>query len=297
MELYMDTESLDYVVKFALIEELSPSFEKGYTNLLKGEKVGQEDITSKALFKEQEACAEVIAKSKGVFSGSRPFTRVFKIIDHDLSVTLSKTDGEQFHKGDRIAHIRGRVRSILMGERTALNFIGHLSGIATEVRELVSLLNGTKITVLDTRKTLPGLRALEKEAVLHGGGMNHRMGLYDMVLLKDNHIDATGSIAESVKRIRSKYGEKYKIEIETRNLEEVEQALSAGVDRIMLDNMKRSMIKRAVRLIGNRAETEVSGNLTPSKIRRLKGIDVDFISAGYITYAPGHSDFSLKLIT
>jgi nicotinate-nucleotide pyrophosphorylase (carboxylating) len=260
----MDIESLDCIVKFALSEDLYPSFEPGYTNLLKG---------------------------------SQPFIIVFKLIDPDLSVTLLKSDGEQFYKGDRIAHICGRIRSTLMGERTALNFIGHLSGVATEVKKLVSLLKGTKIMVLDTRKTLPGLRALEKEAVQHGGGMNHRMGLYDMVLIKDNHIDATGSIRGSIEKVRSLYGEKYKIEVETRNLEEVEQALSVNVDRIMLDNMTTSMIKRAVKLIGKRAEIEVSGNLTPKRIRRLKGIRVDFISAGYITYAPGHADFSLKLIT
>jgi nicotinate-nucleotide pyrophosphorylase (carboxylating) len=293
----MDDESLDCIVKFSLSEDLSPNFLEGYLNLLKGGKGGREDITSNALFREQVTHAGVIAKSKGVLSGSKPFTHVFRIIDPELSVTFSKSDGEQFHKGDRIARIRGKVRSILMGERTALNFIGHLSGIATEVKRLVTILEGTKIMVLDTRKTLPGLRALEKEAVIHGGGMNHRSGLYDMVLIKDNHIDAAGSVTESVKRIRSLYGEKYKIEVETRSLEEVGQALAVGADRIMLDNMTRSMLKRAVKLIAGRAEIEVSGNMTPKRIRRLKGIGVDFISAGYITYAPGHSDFSLKLIT
>ncbi|UCB44754.1 MAG: carboxylating nicotinate-nucleotide diphosphorylase [Spirochaetota bacterium] len=291
----MDTESLDCIVKFALSEDLSPSFGKGYKNLLQGEKVGQGDVTTEALFEDQEADADVIAKSKGVLSGSQPFIHVFKLIDPEIVVNFLKKDGEQFNKGDRIVHLHGKVRSILMGERTALNFIGHLSGVATEVKKLVSLLKGTTIKVLDTRKTLPGLRALEKEAVLHGGGMNHRMGLYDMVLLKDNHIDAAGSIKDSIKRVRSLYGERFKIEVETRNLEEVEQALFAGADRIMLDNMTKSMIKKAARLIGEKAEIEVSGNLTRKSIRHLKGIGVDFISAGYITYAPGHADFSLKL--
>jgi nicotinate-nucleotide pyrophosphorylase (carboxylating) len=293
----MDDESLDCIVKFSLSEDLSPNFLEGYMNLLKGGKGGREDITSNALFKDQAARAEVIAKSKGVLSGSKPFTHVFRIIDPDLLVSFSKSDGEQFQKGDRIARIDGKARSILMGERTALNFIGHLSAVASEARRLVTIVKGTKIMVLDTRKTLPGLRDLEKEAVIHGGGLNHRRGLYDMVLIKDNHIDATGSITESVSRIRSVYGGKYKIEVETRSLEEVGQALSAGADRIMLDNMTRSMIKRAVKLIAGRAEIEVSGNLTPRRVHRLSGIEVDFISAGYITYAPGHSDFSLKLIT
>jgi nicotinate-nucleotide pyrophosphorylase (carboxylating) len=293
----MDDESLDCIVKFSLSEDLSPNFHEGYMNLLKGGKGEQEDITSNALFKEQAARAEVIAKSKGVLSGSKPFTHVFRIIDPDLLVSFSKSDGEQFQKGDRIARIDGKARSILMGERTALNFIGHLSGVASEARRLATIVKGTKIMVLDTRKTLPGLRALEKEAVIHGGGLNHRRGLYDMVLIKDNHIDAAGSITESVSRIRSVYGGKYKIEVETRSLEEVGQALSVGADRIMLDNMTISMIKRAVKLIAGSAEIEVSGNLTPRRVHRLRGIEVDFISAGYITYAPGHSDFSLKLIT
>jgi len=253
------------------------------------------DVTSDVVLEEKEVAAVVFAKDAGILSGTRPFARVYSLVDPNVELSFSKKDGDRFEKEERIVRLKGRAVSIFKAERTALNFLGHLSGIATEVRSLVQLLKKSEIQLLDTRKTLPGLRSLEKEAVVHGGGVNHRMGLFDMVLLKDNHIDAVGSISEAVRKVRAAHGDAYTIEVETRNLEEVVEALETGVDRIMLDNMNRGMLKKAVRLIGTRAEIEVSGNMNRKTIRRLKRIPVQFISVGYITYAAGHSDFSLSV--
>jgi nicotinate-nucleotide pyrophosphorylase (carboxylating) len=184
---------------------------------------------------------------------------------------------------------------MLIGERTALNFLGHLSGIATKARRLVQILNDPRIRILDTRKTLPGLRVLEKQAVVHGGCSNHRMGLYDMVLIKDNHIDGAGSITEAVHAVRKRYTDRYVIEVETRNIQEVEEAVSAGADRIMLDNMDISLIRKALRMIGGRVEIEVSGNIDEHNIARLRGLDIDFVSMGSLTYGAVHADFTLML--
>jgi len=253
------------------------------------------DVTSDVVLEEKEVAAVVFAKDAGILSGTRPFARVYSLVDPNVELSFLKKDGDRFEREERIVRLKGRAVSIFKAERTALNFLGHLSGIATEVRSLVQLLKKSEIQLLDTRKTLPGLRSLEKEAVVHGGGVNHRMGLFDMVLLKDNHIDAVGSISEAVRKVRAAHGDAYTIEVETRNLEEVVEALETGVDRIMLDNMNRGMLKKAVRLIGTRAEIEVSGNMNRKTIRRLKRIPVQFISVGYITYAAGHSDFSLSV--
>lgn len=306
-EKIMDSFSVDLIVKAALIEDLVTGPDEELNRFLKIRKPNLIikpdliDVTSDAIFEEEEVEASVIAKSNGILSGSIALTKVFEFVDSDLSLTFYKKDGEPFHKNEKIVSLNGRIKSILKGERTALNFLGHLSGIATEVNKLVQILEGTGITILDTRKTLPGLRELEKNAVVHGGGKNHRNGLFDMVLIKDNHIDAatgkpTGSIAEAVKKVRTIYGKRYKIEVETRSHSEVEEALLSEVDRIMLDNMKRSQIKKAVKRIDGKTEIEVSGNMNRKKIKRLGKIPVDYISAGYITYAAGHSDFSLKIV-
>ena len=326
-EKIMDSFSVDLIVKAALIEDLVTGPDEELNRFLKIRKLNPIrkpdliDVTSDAIFEEEEVEASVIAKSNGILSGSIALTKVFEFVDSDLSLSFYKKDGEPFHKNEKIVSLNGRIKSILKGERTALNFLGHLSGIATEVNKLVQILEGTGITILDTRKTLPGLRELEKNAVVHGGGKNHRNGLFDMVLIKDNHIDAatgkpaigkpakgkptiglpakgkpTGSIAAAVKKVRTIYGKRYKIEVETRSHSEVEEALLSEVDRIMLDNMKRSQIKKAVKRIDGKTEIEVSGNMNRKKIKRLGKIPVDYISAGYITYAAGHSDFSLKIV-
>ncbi len=291
----MTKNSLDYIIAFALAEDLGKDFNRTFYALLKGENPHFEDVTSISILSNEQAEAVITAKSSGVLSGSRVVRRVFEMVGVGLEVDFSVEDGKEFHQNDLIASISGNVHSILMGERAALNFLGHLSGIATTTRSFVRTLKGTGIAVLDTRKTLPGLRILEKEAVIHGGGKNHRMGLFDMVLIKDNHIDAAGSIKNAVDKVRSRYGNRYKIEVETRNLEEVKEAFNQKVDRIMLDNMTRTMIQNALQIVQGRIKIEVSGNITLAKIDELKDLDIDYISAGSITYAAGHADFSLLL--
>jgi len=286
---------LDYIVACALAEDLAGDFSGALHALIEGKQPLFEDVTSSSIFSDELTEAMIIARNRGVLSGVRVVRRIFQMIDTGLEIDFIIEEGKEFHRNDVIAYISGNVRAILMGERTALNFLGHLSGIATTTRKFVHALEGTSISVLDTRKTLPGLRMLEKEAVVHGGGKNHRMGLYDMVLIKDNHIDDAGSIKNAVDKVRSKYGNMYKIEVETRTLEEVREALDQKIDRIMLDNMEKAMIKKALQIIQGRVEIEVSGNITLKKIAGLKDLDIDYVSAGFITYAAGHSDFSLLL--
>jgi nicotinate-nucleotide pyrophosphorylase (carboxylating) len=285
----------DLVIRTALIEDLCLNFRKGFGTFLNGEMPVLTDITTDSVFTAEEKEAHLIAKSDGVISGAEIFKKVFELIDPALDVKFYKKDGEAFRKKEKIASLEGKVGSILKGERTALNFLGHLSGIASETAKLATLLSGTGIRILDTRKTLPGLRELEKMAVVHGGGVNHRMGLYDMILIKDNHIDGAGSITGAVNRVRTRHEDKYKIEVECRSMEEVGEALSLGVDRIMLDNMPRNTVKKAVKMVNQKTEIEVSGNMNMRRIKRLRKVPVDYISAGYITYAAGHSDFSIKI--
>jgi nicotinate-nucleotide pyrophosphorylase (carboxylating) len=291
----MNTLSTDFIIKAAISEDLCPDFRKGLGVFLTGKKPEFSDVTTEAIFRKEEGSAKLVAKSEGVLSGSVPFRRVYEIIDPAISVEFFKVDGDVFAKSENVAELKGQVRSVLMGERTALNFLGHLSGIATAVRELVRVLEGSGIKLLDTRKTVPGMRELEKKAVAHGGGMNHRMGLFDMVLIKDNHIDFAGSIQEAVRKVRNLNRDRFKIEVETRSLEEVRLAVASGADRIMLDNMNLKEIQTAVKIINRQAEIEVSGNMDREKIKGLRGIKVDYISAGYITNAAGHSDFSLLI--
>jgi len=293
----MGISSLDCIIGCALSEDLCKNFKEGFSGLLKGSTAAFSDITTHALFTSEEGEANLIAKSNGILSGTKAFKRVFELVDPGVSVDFRIQDARKFSVNQTVAVIKGAVRSILMAERTALNLLGHLSGIATETGRFVEALCGSGIKILDTRKTLPGLRVLEKEAVVHGGGMNHRMGLYDMVLIKDNHIDRAGSITGAVKKVRARYGTTYKIEVETRDLSEVEEAVALKVDRIMLDNMKKEMIKAALKLIDGQTEVEVSGNMNPKKIKKLHRLPIDFISAGSITSAAGHADFSLLMKT
>jgi nicotinate-nucleotide pyrophosphorylase (carboxylating) len=291
----MDTTSFDYVISLSLSEDLCAEPDSGSPIPAGVEKETFSDVTTDALFRDEQAEARVRAKSEGVLSGERAFTRVFEMVDPALTVSFTVHDGERFAGGDTVARLRGCIRNILIGERTALNFLGHLSGIATKTRRLVQILNDQRIRIMDTRKTLPGLRLLEKQAVTHGGGLNHRMGLFDMVLIKDNHIDGAGSITGAVRAVRDRYGDRFRVEVETRNLQEVEEAASAGVDRIMLDNMDISMIRKALRLISGKVEIEVSGNIDEHNIARLRGLDIDFVSLGSLTYGANHADFSLTL--
>jgi nicotinate-nucleotide pyrophosphorylase (carboxylating) len=252
------------------------------------------DVTTDAIFTENKNETFILlSKDIGILCGKNIFIDVFKTIDKNCEVEFYKNDGNNLKKGEIVARVKGDVKTILKGERTALNFISHLSGIASKTSLFVNAA-GNKLNILDTRKTIPGLRMLQKYAVKCGGGTNHRIGLFDMVLIKDNHIDAAGSITKAVNKVRKKWGNKYKIEVETRNLDEVKEALNCKVDRIMLDNMNNENMKNAVKLIAGIAETEASGNMSIEKIKEVSETGIDFISFGELTHTIKVFDFSLK---
>ena len=251
------------------------------------------DITSRAIFSGEVDNFVLIAKSEGILCGSGVFSQVCKKVDKRSSVVFEFHDGDRIRPGDVIARLSGKVASVLSAERTAINFLSLLSGIATKTAEFVAKTDG-RVKILDTRKTFPGYRELQKYAVLCGGGSNHRMGLFDMVLIKDNHIDAAGNITEAVKNVRRKWGNRYKLEVEARNSNEVREALIAGADRIMLDNMDAPSMRTAVEVIGGKAEVEASGNMTFERISEVADTGVDFISIGALTHTVEAFDFSLK---
>ncbi|HNY21730.1 MAG TPA: carboxylating nicotinate-nucleotide diphosphorylase [Treponemataceae bacterium] len=252
------------------------------------------DVTSLAIFpKKKNAAFTLLSKDDGILCGMEQFSAVFAELDRKISVEAYFRDGDALKKGDVVARVRGNLTAILSGERTSLNIVSHLSGIATKTAALVRAA-GKKPIVLDTRKTIPGMRYLQKYAVATGGGQNHRMGLFDMVLIKDNHVDAAGGIANAVRMARERWGDKYKIEVETRNLDEVREAVSLAVDRIMLDNMDDATMKEAVEAIAGRAETEASGNMTIERLKGLAETGVDFVSFGELTHTVKIFDFSLK---
>ncbi len=252
------------------------------------------DVTSLAIFpKKKNAVFALLAKDDGILCGIEQFSAVFAELDRKIAVETYFRDGDSLKKGDVVARVRGNLTAILSGERTSLNIISHLSGIATKTATFVRAA-GKKPVVLDTRKTVPGMRHLQKYAVATGGGQNHRMGLFDMVLIKDNHVDAAKGITNAVRMARERWGDKYKIEVETRNLDEVREAVSLGVDRIMLDNMDDATMKKAVAEIAGRAETEASGNMTVERLKGLAETGVDFVSFGELTHTVKIFDFSLK---
>ncbi len=245
-----------------------------------------EDDTTTAYFE---------AKAEGVLCGLEIALRVFEILDKDFKAKVYKKDGEKVNKGDIIADLSGHTVKLLKGERTALNILQHMSGIATMTAKAVALCEGTKASVADTRKTLPGLRAIQKYAVTVGGGKNHRYNLSDAVMLKDNHIDACGSITKAVEKCRKNLGHMVKIEVETRNLQEVEEALSTGVEVIMLDNMDLETMKKAVELNNGKALLEASGNITDETIAFVAKTGVDIISIGALTHSVKAFDISMKI--
>ncbi len=251
------------------------------------------DVTTDAVFPNGLGDGTYVLKAKdnGILCGKEVFEMVFKKLDPSLQVTFVHSDGDFVSYGDVVAEINGKIASILKGERTALNFICYLSAIATRTNEFVKA--AAPVKILDTRKTLPGYRHLAKYAVACGGAVNHRIGLYDMVMIKDNHIDGAGGIAQAVNRVREKWGNKYKIEVETRNLAEVEEAVQLNVDRIMLDNMDNETIAKAVKIINGKTEIEASGNMTLERVKTLAGSGVDFISVGELTHSVKVFDFSL----
>jgi len=255
------------------------------------------DVATDYLIPEsQRNKAYLVAKEDGVICGLEIAMRVFTLLDGTFTFTLHFVDGDSVKKGDIIAEYEGRTVFLLKGERTALNLLQQLSGVATATAKAVEGVKGTKAQITDTRKTVPTLRALQKYAVTCGGGKNHRFNLSDAAMLKDNHIDAGGGIENAVASLKKKIGHTVKIEVETRNLDEVRQALDAGADIIMLDNMSIDEMKKAVALIDGRALSEASGGITSDNVRSVAETGVDIISLGAITHSVKAMDISMKMV-
>jgi nicotinate-nucleotide pyrophosphorylase (carboxylating) len=263
------------------------------------EDVGPGDFTTLwTVPEERRAEARIVAKSPGVVAGSEVAAEVFRRVDPSLEVSVDAVDGTAVEPGDVAMTIRGSARSILTAERTALNFMQRLSGVATVTRRYVQAVAGTGARVIDTRKTTPGMRALEKAAVVAGGGANHRFGLHDMVMIKDNHIAAAGGITAAVQAVGRQNGRGLKVEVETTTLDEVREALAAGADRIMFDNMDPPLMRQAVALVRSAEpgpEMEASGGITLETIRAYAETGVDFISIGALTHSAPSLDLSLQL--
>lgn len=259
------------------------------------EDITSEDVSTNSVMpKETMGEVDLICKEDGVLCGAQVFERVFTLIDPATKAEFYAADGDDIKKGQLIAKIRGDIRVLLSGERTALNYMQRMSGIATYTRKVASLLDGTKTTLLDTRKTTPNNRIFEKYAVRVGGGSNHRYNLSDGVLLKDNHIGAAGSVKKAVEMAKAYAPFVRKIEVEVENFEMVKEAVEAGADIIMLDNMTHEQLKEAIEFINGRAEVEVSGNVTKENISRLCDLGVDYISSGALTHSSPILDLSLK---
>ena len=261
------------------------------------EDIGKGDLTTELLFPETINCEAVIrCKEKGILAGLPIAKAVFVKLDSSVELSGEENDGDPIDAGDVIAHIKGSQKHILTGERLALNILQRLSGIATITWKYVEAVKGCDVKILDTRKTIPGIRVLNKYAVSVGGGYNHRMGLYDGILIKDNHIKLAGSIGNAVKAIRGKINSEYKIEVETCNIAQVAEALDAGADIIMLDNMSDDLMKEAAALIDKKALIEASGGITLDRVRKVAEIGVDFISVGALTHSAQALDISLDMI-
>lgn len=260
------------------------------------EDISTGDLATNALIgRGERAIALITAKADGVISGLAVAERVLETIStEEYHFEPYLQDGDRVAKGDKILKIEGTYRDLLTSERLMLNFLQRMSGIATATRQMVDLIAGTKAQLLDTRKTVPGHRLTDKLAVKHGGGTNHRMGLYDMAMIKDNHIKAAGGISKAIKQVKATLPISVKVEVETTNLEEVQEALQGGADIIMLDNMSSEMMKEAVALIGNKAATEASGNITHERIREVAETGVDFISVGALTHSVRALDMSMN---
>lgn len=259
------------------------------------EDISSEDVTTNAVMKEAvPGEVDLICKQDGVIAGLEVFARVFQLLDGGVECDFFCKDGEEVNCGQLMGKVRGDIRSLLSGERVALNYLQRMSGIATYTRTVAELLAGTKTKLLDTRKTTPNMRIFEKYAVRVGGGYNHRYNLSDGVLLKDNHIGAAGSVKKAVQMAREYAPFVRRIEVEVENLDMVQEALDAGADIIMLDNMSAEEMKKAVELIAGRAETECSGNVTKENIARLTEIGVDYISSGALTHSAPILDISMK---
>ena len=272
------TLNVDHLIKEALQEDIS-----------------SEDVTTNAVMKEAVTGeVQLICKQDGVVAGLDVFRRVFEILDENVKTDFYCKDGDEVKKGELMGIITGDIRALLSGERVALNYLQRMSGIATYTHSVAMLLEGTKTKLLDTRKTTPNMRIFEKYAVRVGGGYNHRYNLSDGVLLKDNHIGAAGSVTKAVEMAKEYAPFVRKIEVEVENLDMVREAVDAGADIIMLDNMTPEDMKEAIRIIDGRAETECSGNVTKENIDRLTSLGVDYISSGALTHSAPVLDISLK---
>lgn len=258
------------------------------------EDLGAGDITSRLTVPaSQQARAVIVARAAGVLAGINVCRDVFRAVDRHIRFTALLRDGQHFSAGDTIARVSGKARSLLAAERTALNFLQHLSGIATLTSRFVAAVSGTKAQILDTRKTIPGWRELAKYAVRCGGGTNHRRGLDDMILIKDNHIAAAGSITAALARCQ---GANLPIEVEAQNLAQVREALAAGAKRILLDNMTLAQLRRAVALVRGQAQLEASGGINLKRVRLVAETGVDFISVGTITHSAPAADIALDFL-
>lgn len=260
------------------------------------EDIGPGDVTTNTIVPADALLrGRIVAKEDGVVAGLEIAKQVMLVLDQRVAFLAQVEDGSKVSRGTVLANLEGPARALLTGERTALNFLGRMSGIATLTRTFVDRVSSTKAVILDTRKTAPGLRATDKLAVRLGGGQNHRTGLFDMVLIKDNHIDFAGSITAAVQRVRASET-KLEIEVETRSLDNVREALALGVERILLDNMSIETMREAVAICEGRAKLEASGNVTLDNVLEVAGTGVDYISVGALTHSPAVFDVSLKYV-
>lgn len=260
------------------------------------EDLGMGDLTTDSIFSENEIGSGLfIAKADGVIAGLDCISLIYESLASSIEVTLLKKDGERVIKGDLIAEVNGPIRGLLSGERVILNLVQHLSGIATSTKEVISLLGDDSIMITDTRKTLPGMRVIQKYAVVCGGGRNHRFRLDDAVMIKDNHIKAAGSITKAIEKIRSKIGHTVKVEVETETKDQVLEAIQSGTDIIMLDNRTPDEVKELVKIIPKGIKTEVSGGITPENIASYRGCGADVISLGWLTHSVKALDISFNL--
>lgn len=275
--------------------ELPPEI-SAYIKRALDEDIGTGDVTTDTIVPAGASLrGRIVAKQDGVVAGLGVAKHVFLALNENVKFDANVTDGSRVTRGTALAHLEGSARALLTGERTALNFLGRMSGIATLTRNFVDAVSTTTATVLDTRKTAPGLRLTDKLAVRLGGGQNHRAGLFDMVLIKDNHIDFAGSITAAVERVRAS-GTKLEIEVETRTLDNVREALALGVERILLDNMSVEMMREAVTICDGRARLEASGNVTLDNVLEVVRTGVDYISVGALTHSPAVFDVSLEFV-
>jgi nicotinate-nucleotide pyrophosphorylase (carboxylating) len=292
LPLELQHPSILTLIQLALDEDLVPDTYIGST----GQSLVDGDVTSRATIPTDNRFRGFIrAKANGVVSGMPVAAVVFQSIDPTLTFRSSLIDGGTVEKGQILAEIQGNGRSLLAGERTALNFVGRMSGIATLTRRFVDAVKGTRAVILDTRKTAPGWRLLDKYAVRCGGGQNHRAGLFDMVLIKDNHISGAGGIKPAVMQARELYEKRFPIEVEVKNLIELDEALKLGVNRIMLDNMDLETMRNAVQMVKGRIPVEASGNVSLLNVRQIAETGVDFISSGALTHSAPALDISMKI--